>query len=353
MAKGVTLGFLGFAVGAMFLLSLPATPGEQRDSGSQSNPIIVAAFVPGPGLHWAEDFRKYVIPHVDAVMVRVDWNEIESTHGNYDFSALDRQIGAWAKLGKKSAVILSLQSDEIVGGGPNKATPKYVLSAAWAQQCCQSKPLNTVSCPFNSNPVPVVYEKPFVAAAQSVIAAALKHLEGNSSVLYMRAGYVEGGENTPICHAKWPGWSNEKFLQYFQEMTDYIAGLHSSVRFVQNANAFLGMEVADREADILHRAGFGIGMQNLKDTDKDADDRGKPCAGDWCAWARKYPRDFRYLQPSIKQSTPQALAVYLPLARKLGINALEIFPKDLLMAYAPNYPGYAENSAALRAALEH
>jgi hypothetical protein len=45
------------------------------------------------------------------------------------------------------------------------------------------------------------------------------------------------------------------------------------------------------------------------------------------------------------------LTVYLPFARKLGVNALEIFNRDLLLAYDPNYPGYVEYGAAYRAAL--
>lgn len=348
--RGKTFARLCAAVGGILLLSLERAPAAPPTPSAHSNPLIVASFVPPPGSRWGADFQKYVVPHVDGVMVRVDWKQIESAQGSYDFAPLDREMTPWTKQGKKVAIIVSLLSDAIVGRGPNTATPAYVFSADWAQKCCKSKPLDTATCPFNSNPIPVVYERPFMAAAEPFIAAVLKHLEAGNSVLYVRAGFVEGGENAPVCHGDWPGWSKGKFLDYISEMSNYIAGLHSSVQFVSNANGAIGDEVAAAEADRMHAAGIGIGMQSLKDTDKDAYERGQPCEGGWCAWATKYPGDFRYLQPSGNLS-PGALAVYVPFARKLGINALEIFAKDLLVAYDPNYPGYVQYGAAFRAAL--
>jgi hypothetical protein len=354
MVRGTVWVGLCSAVGAFLLLplmfALAMTPASQSAS-SQSTPIIVASFLPAPGSRWAEDFQKYVVPHIPAVMVRVDWNKIESTHGVYDFAPLDEKITPWTKQGKKVAIIVELVNDAVVGRGPNTSTPDYVFTAAWAEKCCKSKQLDTATCPFNSNPIPVAYEKPFVAAAEPFLAAVLQHLAANPAILYVRSGFAEGGENSPVCHRKWPGWSDRKWLDYFAEMSNYIGGLHSPVRFVNNASGLLGPEVADAEADLLHAAGLGIGMQSLRDTDKTNYEQGKPCSDDWCAWTTKYSNDFRYLQPAGNQATPLGLTVYVPFARKLGINALEIFNRDLLTAYDPNYPGYAEYGAAYRAAL--
>jgi hypothetical protein len=349
--RGIIFVGLCIAAGALPLLPQPMASAPPSAPPAQSSPIIVASFLPQPGSRWAADFQKYVVPHISAVMVRIDWQKIESTHGTYDFAPLDEKIDPWTKQGKKIAIIVELVSDAVVGRGPNTSTPAYVFTPAWAEKCCKSKPLDTATCPFNTNPIPVVYEKPFVAAAEPFLAAVLQHLASNPAVLYVRSGFAAGGENAPVCHGKWPGWSNRRWLDYFAEMSNYIQGLHSPVRFVNNANGVLGPEVADAEADLLHAAGLGIGMQALRDTDKTNYEQGKPCSDDWCAWTTKYSSDFRYLQPAGNQSTPLGLTVYLPFARKLGVNALEIFNRDLLLAYDPNYPGYVEYGAAYRAAL--
>jgi hypothetical protein len=75
----------------MVVLSLTLTAMAQK-------PAIVASFLPEHGGHherMEKLFEEYVLPHVDAVMERYDWSELEPTQGNYDFSQLDSYIANW------------------------------------------------------------------------------------------------------------------------------------------------------------------------------------------------------------------------------------------------------------------
>jgi hypothetical protein len=309
----------------------------------QPNPIV-ASFLPSDKIR-LRAFNRYVVPHISAVMVRIDWSQIESNsaQGVYDFRTLDAELGHWTNQGKNVALLISLNDDGVLYGFPDPAVPAYVYTAAWALQCCNAPPLDTIQCQPGWSPFPAVYEKPFAAAAEPFLSAVLAHLDGNSHVLYVRPGFIEGGENTPVCHWIWPGLSKKVLLDYFTEMTNFVAGLHSTTRVVNNANAFMGGNpIADAEAAILHRAGVGIGMQDLSVADKTNYDNGKPCQDDWCAWATRYPDAYGYLQPGNEEQLGDP-TIYIPFAKSFHIAALEVYATDLLIAYDPNneyYPQY-------------
>src|SRR5580698_10085893 len=142
---------------------------------------VVAAFIPAETeTKPFNDFLTYTMPAVDAVMVRLDWNQIETAQGIYDFSVLDQAVNDWHARNKKIALVLSLVSDAVVGGLPNTSTPAYVLAQS-----------SIVKCPFNQNGVPVAYDPNFSGPAQNFIKALLSHLESEvarSVIEYARIG---------------------------------------------------------------------------------------------------------------------------------------------------------------------
>ncbi len=346
---GIATGNISFASNASTSPTVEPLTGTGIHA-VQPNPIV-ASFLPSNQTQ-LDAFTNYVLPHISAVMVRIKWSQIESdsTQGIYNFTTLDAMISDWTGQDKNVAIIVQLNNDDVLGGAPDTAVPEYVYTAAWAQQCCNAPPLDVVQCHPSWSPFPMVYEEPFRAAAEPFLAAVLNHLDGNPNILYVRAGYAEGGENTPFCYWKWPGFSEQVFLDYFTEMTDFVAALHSTTRFVNNANGFMGLPMADTEAGILHARGVGIGMQALAVSDKTNYESGKPCHADWCAWATEYSSDYRYLQPSIAEQLGDPV-IYVPFAESFGINALEIFARDLLIAYNPEDPNYQQYHAAYQQAF--
>lgn len=213
----------------------------------------------------------------------------------------------------------------------------------------------TATCNGWMNAIPVVYDAPFVAASKAFLAALLKHLQGNPSVFYVRAGFVEGGEDVPVCVGKWPGWDGGgTFFAYLQDMASYVESVRGDVIFADDVatDPFGSDAAADLEAAIFADAGIGSGMEALEATDPASYDAGQPCRDDWCNWVAHSPNEFHYLQPAISQ-LPPALAEYVPFAASLGVNALELFSDpDLLLAYDPNFPGYYDAGVAYRAALQ-
>src|SRR5271156_1470093 len=100
--------------------------GDKRIKGENEmrNYKVIAAFIPSAPKAF-QDFLTFTLPNIDAVMVRVDWNQIEMSEGVYDFTIIDDAISQWNGRDKKIALIVSLVSDQVVGGGVNSATPAY------------------------------------------------------------------------------------------------------------------------------------------------------------------------------------------------------------------------------------
>jgi hypothetical protein len=323
------------AILASFETALAQAP-VSHSSTPAAQTAIVASFVPAPGSRYYNEFREYVLPHIDAVMVRVDWKEIETAPGKYDFTSIDDDLKAWPKV----VLIVSLVSDAITGHGPNRATPAWVLAKT-----------KIATCPYVPSGVPVAYDPPYVSSVKALLAALLQHLDGNPKLLYLRVGFVEGGENSPLCSRKWPGFTPEKFLAYIKDLSDFVAAQHVNVLSVSNASGALGNDYADAEADIFHSDKIGIGMQNLAATDELQHQSGKACNGNWCAWAKKYPMDFRYAQARVRQP-PEALPVYVRFAeQQFNLNALELFSNDLLTAYDPKDANYQQYGKSYRDAI--
>ena len=293
--------------------------------------------------YWEKDpatFVKYILPHVDAVLVRVEWNAIELSKGVYNFAVLDSAISRWTAYGKKVVVIAELVSDNIVAGGPNAATPAYVLAQS-----------TIVTCSYNPHGVPVPWTAGFMLPAQSFIAAVLKHLSGNPDIFYVRIGFVEGGETCPICVFQWPNWSWPNFLTYIKTMCQFSAAVGAKVQFTQGAG---GPSPAGFDAErfaVYIASGLGIGMQALSAADVVAHETtGALCLADWCAAFAAYPKAFKYLQTA-NAEPPGSLCTSLSFAKQFKVNSFEIYCEYLDIAYNPGNPAHAKWGAPYAAAL--
>lgn len=306
---------------------------------------LVAAHLPGN----TQEFVSYELQHVDAILVNVNWSQIETTapvNGvhKYDFTSADAVVAQWTTRGKQVALIVSLNSD---GTPTDVALPAYVTTAAWATQCCKSKALTTVSCSDSGFPykgMPDMLQAPFNAAAYPFLKAALAHFSDPAKFVYIRTG-TSGGGNNPTCNQLWPGFTNAAFLVYLKNFGQYLASVKSSVLVAMTSSSSLGDPIADTEYSYWHSDGFASGIEMLG-----ANSDTYPCIGDWCKNFKLYPGDYHFLQAAAHQPLG-ALSSYVPFALSYGTKSLEIWEQDLSVAYDPHNANYTKYGPSYRAAL--
>jgi len=351
--------------------------------------------------------------NIEAVAPLVNWSAIESnsTPGSYAWSTVDSQLLALTATGKRLRLIVALASesgDTQVAGGGNHATPTYVFGSSWATTVGAANPQDMSVCPnyegdtgspygqsgfttggiWNSSNatygsdlsgLPVSYELPFKTAAKNFVTQLTQHFSnscsefssdcGNAARLaalidYVRVGFSEGGEDSPLCNNFWPlptgyttfqgayldGSNSGGRIGYVDEMTAALASDYASYQppwvFLFDTHDLPGdgHTYADHEALKAARAGFGFGTNGLQASDL-TNCPGTSCTSDWYSNFAAYPQVPHYLQ-TLEASCPDNscstgnLVSLINFARQNGVNALELYPCDLTLADAPGaYPG--------------
>jgi hypothetical protein len=115
---------------------------------------------------------------------------------------------------------------------------------------------------------------------------------------------------------------------------------------------------ADAVAEHAMQNGIAIGSQSLSIEDERNEERGSPCAVDWC-------RNFRRAQGKValelqtrKASNPDrsgpigSMVDLLPFALRMKTQILEIYPEDWYVAYDPSSPDYEQHHQEYQKAYE-
>ena len=234
---------------------------------------------------------------------------------------------------------------------------------------------------------PVSYELPFKTAAKSFITQFVQHFSSactaysldcaNAAVLaakidYVRFGFTGGGEDHPLCQNYWPlptgyttfqgayldGSNSGGQSGYVDEMTAHItstvASYHPAWTLVFDTSDLGGEEhiFADHEALEAAAAGYGFGMDGLQISDL-ANCPGPNCSSDWYTNFSTYPAALPHYLQTLTASCPDNscqtgnLVSLLTFAGQHGTQAFELFPCDLLLAFAPTvYPGTGEQACS-------
>src|SRR4051794_1445790 len=127
----------------------PAPPNAKKHS-------VYAVFPPvTPSDSNYNAFNTYVLPNssVAGVVVGMPWNQIESNTvpGTYNFNGFDANVQHFLQAGK----IVNIIVEPVKEGGVNTFTPTYVFGADWASSCCNTTPLDVVTCnSFSGNGAP-------------------------------------------------------------------------------------------------------------------------------------------------------------------------------------------------------
>jgi hypothetical protein len=340
---------------------------------AQESVQINALFPPmGPGNRLWDDFNKYVLKSalVDGFNPGLDWANVETSQGVYDFSKFDRQVEHFSQTGKKINIIVR----PVTNGGSNRSTPDYVFSASWAKSVGAS-PLDVMTCHAyhgdgsRNSGFPVVYEAPFKVAYKNFVAAVLKHYANDKQIGYIRFGLAVGGEVFPWCiddmkSLRSPNtFSKSVWLNYINEMENFEESKNSThiqlmaaINQARDGNHW-DVSYADEEAKMAVAHGQGFGCQGWQESDIDASKQGKSCTSDWCALFEKYAGQVPLELQQAGETSPNGgnaglMSDLVPLALEHHGNIFEIYARDLLLALDPNYPAHTQYGAAYREAFE-
>lgn len=348
---------------------------------------IFAIFLPGSP--FAGDATTYLLHNRDICggLFYVLWGQIDKGPGaipRYDWSSVDRQIQPWIEAGKRVAIEVWA-----VSYGGRIATPSYVLSQVDTVRCPSANPNATqpgfpnsppvfrprgrLGIPLGpspggrtgrqSPPVPVFWESGFVKNYQDFIAAVIARYASNPSVAYMRIGLGAGGESTPRCHQAMVrcGYSVETWQKYVFEMLDFERSLHCRRQLIvgiTNPQNFETYEFPRAEAARAVADGLGLGSQGLQVGDIESYRTGRPCGtADRCAIFQTYRGKVPLELQTLFKTDPGggrvgSLVDILPFGLKIHAQIFELYPQDLLLAYDPQFPGYAQYHASYEKAIE-
>jgi hypothetical protein len=338
-------------------------------AASSHAPVTIIAVNPprGPRVPGWSQWVNDIEPHVDGVSIMCPWNQMETSQGVYDFSACDSNFKNFPT-NLKFVIVL-----EPIAFKSNTYTPSYVYSYSWAKSLgttqldyatCQTHPgngntpLNTYGHAGDTSAFPAVWEKPIQVAWHNFLSAAVAHyntVSFKNQILYIRAGYSEGGQASDPCQ--------DVFVNMTGSITnlqvDWVGGNQAQSNFIASQDPQVQFEMAvacsqgavwnctnwaDAEAatDIANR--IGIGCEGAQYSDLQSQQDGHPASCDWVALFAKYsnapvPRQLQsWSQTSVKGKLPTgSLSDLLPFEAESYASAVEIYIQDLACAYEPGY----------------
>ena len=302
------------------------------------------------------DVQKYLLKNslVAGVGLWLEWASTDLGPGNdpqYNFSAFDAEIAAWIGAGKKVNIIVWAVSATPI----NNATPQYV----WANLGAS----NITTCA--NEQIPNYFQSAFIAPYQAFMAQVIQHYGSNASIGYIRFGLGRGGETFPAEHFgtdpctqtfvnNW-GWTDANWESYVNNMVNYEATLNSPKQLMVGLDTVDTYTMADIEAANAVPQKIALGNEGLEASDI----TNYPiCSGDWCnLWALykgKIPLELQTIAASDPTGNPPvgSLTTILPFAVTHGATVMEVYTVDWLLAFDPNYPGYATYGASYAATLK-
>ena len=298
--------------------------------------------------------QKYLLnnPYATAAVIEVDWSSFDNGTDTYNFEAADKAIAPWIAAGKKVSLVLWAVSDSGAGQFGNASTPPYIWN--------ELGPSNYVTCTTQAGNqrLPNYLATAWAENYKPAIAALRLHYEGK--VDYIRVGLGHGGETIPgatwqTCFpSKW-GVTVATWETYLGGMLAYegsLSGMTWAVGITPMGNP--SSTVPDYIAAKASQYGITFGSQGLESSDL------KGCAtttANWCELFKEYPKVGHELQ-TIGLSCPSGsncpgnngltgpLPPLLTYAKANGATIIEIYADDWLLAFDPQYSGYAKYGAS-------
>jgi hypothetical protein len=386
---------------------------QVSDSNGSTNSNTAVVLIAGPravqallsgdfaGQSYFGTFMSNVLPNISGVSVALQWNQIETSEGVYDFTSFDSSVQPFIQAGRAVNLIVWPATE----GGSNApssggSTPAYVFTSTYASKVGAPNPQDMTVCPnytgdssspygqagftsggiWNSSDptygsdlsgLPVSYELPFMTAYKNFIQAVVTHYNGNKTtpIGYIRFGFSQGGENSPECNPFWPNFSQTTYItNYVGPMTAWVAQQNPQMTILEDMHAMgqVSSESAsvyvaypDQEAQIGVANGFGIGTNGLQKSDIPQFQQNLPCDSDWCNMFAQYAsteysgtpitlslQTLQWTDPTGSAQTG-SLVLIEPFAKAHAANNLELYLADVAIAFDPNnYCNYPHSACS-------
>jgi len=344
-------------------------PGSAPDArvSVASAPHGLFVLAPGPTGPLAGAVSQYLVsnPDVCGAAVFVSWQQVDRGPGanpRYDWSAVQSAIAPWEAAGKTVNLIVSGASE---GGDVQRSTP------AWIQAQVQM-----ISCAGKNPPTPVYWQPGYASNWRSFIVATVNQFASDPHIGYLRFGLGTGGEGlasagtkNPGCLAQWnaAGYQLE-WPAYVHQLIAFEGSLHASHQLMVAINTFDAIPPPETVAQEASQNGIGFGMEGLQASDVTAISGGQPCGhSNWCATFTQFAGTVPLHLQTLYQSDPSGAPATgseppgivrvgpLPplLTAGLSVRAqiFELYAQDWLIAFDPQYPGYAAYHAAYAKAI--
>jgi hypothetical protein len=345
------------------------SPGSAPDSrvSVPSAPHGLFVLAPGTSSPLAASVTQYLVgnPDVCGAAIFVSWQQVDRGPGanpRYDWSTVQSAIAPWETAGKTVNLIVWGASE---GGRVQRSTP------AWVQSQVQM-----IDCGGKFAPTPVYWQAGYANNWRSFIAATVNQFASDPHIGYLRFGLGTGGEGlasagtkTPSCLAQWnaAGYQTEG-PTYVRDLIAFEGSLQSRHQLMVAINTFDSTPAPMTVAQQASQNGIGFGMEGLQASDAAAISAGQPCGdSNWCAVFNQFAGTVPLHLQTLYQSDPSGAPATgsepkgivrvgpLPplLQAGLAVHAqiFELYPQDWLIAFDPQYPGYAAYHAAYGQAI--
>ncbi len=294
-------------------------------------------------------------PNVCGASLFVNWSQVDRGPGaspRYDWSRVKQQMAPWEAAGKTVNLIVWGASES---SGVQLSTPRWVQSQVQMINCAGAR----------TEPTPVFWQPGYMNNWQAFIKKSVAEFASDPHVGYLRFGLGTGGEGLvspairqPACAAQWDAAGYQTaYPAYTREMITFEGSLHSPKQLDLGLNTFDGVPPPTTVGQDAAQAGIGIGMQGLQAKDVVDVQNRRPCVVNWCAAfeqeAGKIPL---HLQPLNATQPAGGLIGPLPPLLQTGLalhaQIFELNPKDLLTAFDPQSPDYAQYHQEYAQAIE-
>jgi hypothetical protein len=321
---------------------------------------------PGENSPLAGPVAQYPIdnPDVCGAAIFVNWLQVDRGPGaspRYDWSTVQSAIAPWEAAGKTVNLIVWGASE---GGTVQRSTPLWVQSQ-----------VHMISCDKTA-PTPVYWQPGYADNWRIFIAATVDQFASDPHIGYLRFGLGTGGEGlasagtkTPSCLAQWNAARYQTaWPAYVAQLIGFEASLHSTHQLMIAINTFDAMPAPMTVAQEASQYGIGFGMEGLQASDASAISTGQPCGtSNWCAvfnqFAGKVPLHLQTLYQTDPSGAPATgsepkgilrmgpLPPFLEAGLAVHAQIFELYAQDWLIAFDPQYPGYAPYHAAYAQAI--
>jgi hypothetical protein len=209
-------------------------------------------------------------PHIDGVIINMNWSNVERTQGNYDWAPLNNELAAWSNAGKHVSIAVRFATE--VGGGTTRS-----MLPGWEQARIPTF-LDTIQ----NAVIPDYFNATFQSDWKAFVGALGAQLQASpykGAISYVRIATGLGGESWPVMPksysadmpqltawgytpAAWEAWQKSMLSYYYSVLPSGVHDVYSIARLDTDPNTGNPIEL-DVAKWATANFGFGIGQEAI------------------------------------------------------------------------------------------